>query len=107
MHIERGALPKFAKLCFYSGTFTVLSLACFSMVYYFTTPEVERFVNSLKMNALWNWVQHNFLDLSSLGLSLLFLITTVVASFIGFMSAIFAKVMHDRAQDVLKAGIRD
>lgn len=54
MHIERGALPKFAKLCFYSGTFTVLSLACFSMVYYFTTPEVERFVNFLKMNALWN-----------------------------------------------------
>jgi len=61
MQIESGTLPKFAKLCFYSGTFTVISLACFSTVYYFTTPEVERLVNFLKNDALWNWVQYKFL----------------------------------------------
>lgn len=97
----------FAKQCFYSGTFTVLSLACFSMVYYFTTPEVERFVKFLKANALWNWVQFNFFDLSTLALSLFFLFCTLAASFIGFMSAICAKVLHDRAKDTLKAGIRN
>jgi hypothetical protein len=75
------------------------------MVYYVTTPEVERFVRFLKSDAMWNWVQYNFFSPSALGLSLVFILATIAASSLGFVSAIFAEVMHDRAKDALKNGI--
>lgn len=105
MKIAKGTLLPFTKFCLFSGIFTVLSFASFSMVYHFTNPEVVTFTNFFKNNALWNWVQFKFLDWDTLWLSLVFIVTTVIASFVGFVCAIFAKVLHGKATETLKAGL--
>lgn len=105
MKIARSTLLPFARLCLYSGFFTLLSFVAFSVVYHFTNPEVETFTRFFKNHAVWNWVQIKFLSWSALGLSLVFLATTVLASFIGFVCAIFAKVFHGKATEVLKSSL--
>jgi hypothetical protein len=76
------------------------------MVYHFTNPEVVTFTRSFKNHTIWNWVQFNFLSWSALKLSLVFIVATVLASFVGFVCAIFAKVLHGKATETLKAGLR-
>lgn len=105
MDIARGTLPKFAKLCIYSGTFTVISFVSFSAVYHFANPEVGTFARFFKNHALWNWFEFNFLSWGAFFGSLMFIVATILASSVGFVCAIFAKVLHDRAAKVLKAGI--
>jgi len=50
-------------------------------------------------------VQFKFLNWGALWLSLVFIVTTVLASFVGFVCAIFAKVLHGKATETLKAGL--
>ncbi len=105
MEIQKEALSKFTKLCFLSGVLTALSFASLSVVYYFTTPEIERFTNFLKNDAVWNWFQFKFLRWDSFWLSIAFIVTTVAGSFVGLICAIFAKVLHDRAKKTLDSGL--
>ena len=88
-----------------AGSFAVLSLACFSMVYYFTSPEVERLVKALKSHALGHWFEANFSNWDAIWPSLMFLGATLASSFVGFMSGIIAKVLHDHAKESFKSGI--
>lgn len=107
MNLSKGTFPKFIKLCVYSGIFTVISFVCFSTVYYLTNPEVETFTRFLKSNALWNWVQFNILNTESLMTLLAVLVSTTLASAVGYVSAIFAKAFHDEAKEVIKLDIRN
>lgn len=88
-----------------SGVFAAVSLAFFSMVFYFTTPEVERFVNFLRNKDIWGWVRQSFLEWDALWMSVGLLFATLGASFFGLASGIAAKVLHDQARDVFKSGI--
>lgn len=105
MQIAKGTLLPFVKLCLYSGICTVLSFVSFSMVYHFANPDVETFTRFFKNHTVWKWVQFNFGSWGAFGLSLVFIATTVTASFVGFVCAIFAKVLHGKATETLKSGL--
>lgn len=105
MKIAKGTFPPFVRLCCFSSVFTAFSYASISMVYYFTNPEIERLARFLKHHALWNWVQFNFFSWRMFFLSVTLVIATFFASAIGLVSAIFAKVLLDRATNVLKSGL--
>ena len=102
MKLKLQALPKFLKLSFLSGAYASLSFSAFAMVAYFTAPEIERLTKFLKSSSLGSWFAYNFLDLNALWLSLFFILMVLLASFIGFVSGIVAKITYEEAESAFK-----
>lgn len=105
MNISNRIWWQFVWQCLLAGTFAVLSLACFSMVYFFTTPETERLVKAFKSETLYQWLLANFGGLDLLWASLMFIGATVAASLIGFITGIVASALYDRAKKTFERGL--
>jgi len=103
MNLSNGSLYQLLKYSAVSGLFSFLSFIMMSMIFYSTTPIVEKFVHYFDSGNVLAWFLVTFNDVESVVMYSTLIICTFVASTLGVFSAVIAKTYHEKASDIVSS----
>lgn len=106
MKIDNHSFFSFLRLAANSAWLALAAYVCFSMVFHFIDPEIDKFTSFLRSNNLKDWAGSNLLNLTSLWTLLVIVLCSALFSFIGFATGLMAKVVSDKAAETLKGGLK-
>jgi len=107
MEISKKSLLLFLKHSFAGGFFGVVSFVAFFVVYYGLKPEIEVFFNFYESDNVGLWVKDNFLNIYDFFLNIIFIITGIILSSIGLISAMLYKSFSGKALKILDSEFKE